>query len=174
MKRDCLVKTAARVTPAIEGFWSAAETRAVRLALEITRQVGAGLAAVHKQNLVHRDIKPSNIMVSLDDAGTGAVTASGRAPFRGTPAELMHQHLHAPLPVDQFGHLPQPVVALLQALLEKDPARRVQSPGELLQALPAVEREAGAARASAPQQSQPMLRDAASGPTGNAQDSATD
>ena len=35
----------------------------LRLALEITTQVAAGLAAVHKQKLVHRDIKPSNIMV---------------------------------------------------------------------------------------------------------------
>ena len=45
----------------------------VKLALEIATQVAAGLAAVHKQQLVHRDIKPSNIMVSLED--TGAVTA---------------------------------------------------------------------------------------------------
>jgi len=39
----------------------------VKLALEIASQVGAGLAAVHKQKLVHRDIKPSNIMVSLEE-----------------------------------------------------------------------------------------------------------
>ena len=45
----------------------------VKLALEITTQVAAGLAAVHKQKLVHRDIKPSNIMVSLEE--DGAVTA---------------------------------------------------------------------------------------------------
>ena len=37
-----------------------------KLALEITTQVGAGLAAVHHQKLVHRDIKPTNIMVSLE------------------------------------------------------------------------------------------------------------
>ena len=36
----------------------------VKLALEITTQVAAGLAAVHEQKLVHRDIKPTNIMES--------------------------------------------------------------------------------------------------------------
>ena len=42
----------------------------VRLALEITMQVAAGLAAVHKQKLVHRDIKPSNIMVNVEEGST--------------------------------------------------------------------------------------------------------
>jgi serine/threonine protein kinase len=40
------------------------------VALEITTQVAAGLAAVHKQKLVHRDIKPSNIMVSVEEGST--------------------------------------------------------------------------------------------------------
>jgi serine/threonine protein kinase len=39
----------------------------VKLALEITTQVAAGLAAVHEQRLVHRDIKPTNIMVRVMD-----------------------------------------------------------------------------------------------------------
>jgi tetratricopeptide (TPR) repeat protein len=41
----------------------------IKVALEITKQVAAGLAAVHKKKLVHRDIKPSNIMVSFEDEG---------------------------------------------------------------------------------------------------------
>src|ERR1700720_246898 len=45
----------------------------VKLALQITTQVAAGLVAVHKQKLVHRDIKPSNVMVSMEDGG--ALTA---------------------------------------------------------------------------------------------------
>ena len=168
----------------------------VKLALEIARQVSAGLAAVHKQKLVHRDIKPSNIMVNLD--AEGALTAkiidlglakvvyeassqvgisaagafvgtpefsspeqfagvgvdirsdvyalgatfwymlSGRAPFGGTAAELMHQHLHAPLAIELLGQTPQPVAMLLEVLLEKDPALRFQSPTQFLNALPAV------------------------------------
>src|SRR6202162_2951371 len=51
---------------------------------------------------------------------------AGQPPFRGTSAELMHQHLHAGLPIGQLDRLPQPVVALIELLLGKDPARRFQ------------------------------------------------
>jgi len=168
----------------------------VKLALEISAQVAAGLAAVHKQKLVHRDIKPSNIMVSLEEGGTviakiidlglaksldepGAQTAistpgafagtpefaspeqfagvavdirsdlyslgvtlwemvTGHVMFKGSPAEVMYQHQHARLPVEQLKDMPEPVVVLLEALLEKDPARRFQNPTELLNAIPTV------------------------------------
>jgi serine/threonine protein kinase len=63
---------------------------------------------------------------------------TGRTPFRGTPAEVMHQHQRAPLPLDQVEGVPQPVVVLLQVLLEKDPTRRFQSPAELLKAMPTI------------------------------------
>jgi serine/threonine-protein kinase len=66
------------------------------------------------------------------------VMLSGQAPFRGSCAELMHQHLHAPLPMERLVGVPQPAVALLEALLAKDPARRFQNPSELLRALTAA------------------------------------
>ena len=168
----------------------------VKLALEITAQVAAGLAAVHKRNLVHRDIKPSNIMVLVEEGGgvkakiidlglakpatdTPAEAAIstpggfagtpefaspeqfagvsvdirsdlyslgvtlwemliGRAPFTGSPAEAMHQHLHAALPVGRLQDVPEPVIALLEVLLNKDPTQRFQTPAELLKAMPMI------------------------------------
>ena len=167
-----------------------------KLALEITAQVAAGLAAVHKKGLVHRDIKPGNIMVSLEEGG--AVTAkiidlglakgaaeshadaaisvpggfagtpafaspeqfagaeldirsdlyslgvslwkmlTGQVPFRGSAVDVMRQHQHAALPLEELGGIPQPLAVLLELLLEKDPARRFQSPAELLKVMPTV------------------------------------
>jgi serine/threonine protein kinase len=167
----------------------------VNLALEITAQVAAGLAAVHKQNLIHRDIKPSNILVSLEgdratakiiDLGLAKAVAesqfetvgsipgsfagtpefaspeqfagigidirsdlyslgatlwnmlAGQPPFRGTSDELMHEHLHAPLPIGQLDCVPQPVIVLIEVLLKKDPVRRFQNPTQLLNAMPMI------------------------------------
>ncbi|MDX6463982.1 MAG: eukaryotic-like serine/threonine-protein kinase, partial [Acidobacteriaceae bacterium] len=168
----------------------------VKLALEIVAQAAAGLAAVHKRNLVHRDIKPSNIMVSVEDGSTvtakiidlglakpapdapaaaaisipGAFAGTpefacpeqfagiqvdirsdlyslgvtlwqmmtGQAPFQGSPAAVMYQHQHASLPLERLKRVSQPIVVLLEVLLEKDPARRFQSPAELLKAMPTI------------------------------------
>ena len=63
---------------------------------------------------------------------------TGQTPFRGTSAELMYQHLHAPLAVGELDQVPQPVVVLLEVLLEKDPGRRFQNPAELLKAMPTI------------------------------------
>ena len=168
----------------------------VKVALEITKQVAAGLAAVHKKKLVHRDIKPSNIMVSIEEEGavtakiidlglakvddeSGAQTTisasgafagtpefaspeqilggevdirsdlyslgvslwqmvTGQVPFRGTAAGVMSQHQHAALPFERLEGVPQPVVSLIEVLLNKDLAQRFQTPAELLKALPTI------------------------------------
>jgi tetratricopeptide (TPR) repeat protein len=65
-------------------------------------------------------------------------TLAGQTPFRGSPAEMMYQHQHALLPLEQLEGVPQPVVTLLEVLLEKDPARRFQNPAELLKAMPTI------------------------------------
>src|SRR5271165_4500866 len=63
---------------------------------------------------------------------------TGRVPFRGAPGEVMHQHQHAPLPLEQLKDVPQPLVVLLEMLLQKDPAKRPQSPAELLKAMATI------------------------------------
>src|SRR5208337_3635889 len=63
---------------------------------------------------------------------------TGRVVFRGSPAEVMYQHQHSPLPLEQIEDVPQPIVVLLDALLEKDPGRRFQNPAELLKAIPTI------------------------------------
>src|SRR6516165_9768482 len=84
----------------------------------------------------------SNSLESVQTYGQIGVTlwemVTGKTPFQGTPGEVMHQHLHAPLPLDELENVPQPLVVLLETLLEKDPGRRFQNPGELLKVLPSI------------------------------------
>jgi predicted ATPase len=63
---------------------------------------------------------------------------TGHTVFRGSPSELMYQHQHTSLPLEQLEGIPQPVVVLLEVLLEKDPGRRFQNPTELLKAIPKI------------------------------------
>jgi predicted ATPase len=66
------------------------------------------------------------------------VMVTGQTPFRGPSAEVMFQHQHAPLPLERLKDVPQPVVVLIEVLLEKDPSRRFQTPAELLKAMPTI------------------------------------
>jgi hypothetical protein len=63
---------------------------------------------------------------------------TGQALFRGSPVEVMYQHQNAPLPLDLLEAVPQPIVVLLEVLLEKDPGRRLQNPTDLLKAIATI------------------------------------
>jgi serine/threonine-protein kinase len=69
-------------------------------ALEITRDLCAGLAAVHERGVVHRDLKPANVMI--DGRGRARITdfglaiaqeAPGQRRFAGTPAYMALEQL---------------------------------------------------------------------------------
>src|ERR1700756_4940005 len=66
------------------------------------------------------------------------VMVTGQTPFRGTSGKVMYQHQNAPLPLKRLKDVQQPVVVLLEVLLEKDPGRRFQNPAELLMVLPTI------------------------------------
>src|SRR5260221_11441892 len=47
----------------------------------------------------------------------------------------MHQHQHIAPPTEKLIRSPQPIRALLEVLLEKDPARRFQNPADLIKVM---------------------------------------
>ena len=62
-------------------------------ALEISRQVCAGLAAAHEHGILHRDLKPANVM--LDGRGKVRITDFGLA---GLGDDLRHEDVRAGTP----------------------------------------------------------------------------
>ncbi len=83
------------------------------------------------------------------------VMLTGEEPFSGTPAEVMYEHLHSPLPLERLVGVPQPIVLLLEVLLEKDPRRRLQSPSRFLEVVPII---VGAINAGLPINSERLRR----------------
>lgn len=56
---------------------------------------------------------------------------------------MMRLHLEAPPPMEALAHVPEPVRAVVEKLLAKDPNERYQSPGELLAAIDAARASLG-------------------------------
>src|SRR5580765_5085390 len=56
---------------------------------------------------------------------------AGQAPFGGSLAQVMSQHLHKPPPLEKLQSLPECVRTVVGHMIEKEPAKRPQSPGEL-------------------------------------------
>lgn len=55
----------------------------------------------------------------------------GQAPFGGSLAQVMSQHLHKPPPLEKLQNLPPCLRAVVEKMIAKDPARRPQTPAAL-------------------------------------------
>ena len=60
---------------------------------------------------------------------------ANKLPFDGTRDEIRQKQLTGPLPLDQLKGIPRTVVDLIKRMLERDPAKRPQSPAELKEQL---------------------------------------
>jgi serine/threonine protein kinase len=60
---------------------------------------------------------------------------AGQAPFAGSMAQVMSQHLSKPPPFEKLEALPPAAAEVLRRMLEKDPADRFQTPAELRKAI---------------------------------------
>ncbi len=75
---------------------------------------------------------------------------AGQAPFGGSMAQVMSQHLSKPPPFEKLEDLPPAAAEVLRKMLEKDPADRFQTPAELRKSIEDALEDSAAAPATAP------------------------
>jgi len=134
-------------------------------AIEFTRQLCAGLAAIHAAGVLHRDLKPANVMldehgdVRITDFGIAALSESAaHETLIGTPAYIapeqfageppstrsdlyalglvLHEAFTGKRPSDTKADLDPAVERVILRCLDKDPERRFASALQVAAALP--------------------------------------
>jgi len=125
-------------------------------ALEMARQLCAGVAAAHARGVLHRDLKPSNIMVDgrgqirIMDFGLAVAVSADVREVAGTPAYMSPEQLAGgPVTVRSdlysLGRVLEEILSAdvdsristtVQACMAADPAERPQSADEVAAALP--------------------------------------
>ncbi len=101
-----------------------------------TLSIGGFVGTPHfasPEQLEERDIDVRSDIYSL--GVTLWYMLAGQAPFAGSMAQVMSQHLSKPPPFEKLEQLPPAVAEVLRRMLEKDPADRFQTPAELRKAI---------------------------------------
>jgi serine/threonine protein kinase len=100
-----------------------------------TLTVGGGFVGTphfaSPEQLEERDIDSRSDIYSL--GATLYYMIAGRPPYSGSVAQIMSQHLYKPLPLEPLEGSPSCLVGLIQRMMEKDRAKRPQTPAELRQ-----------------------------------------
>jgi serine/threonine protein kinase len=100
-----------------------------------TLTVGGGFVGTphfaSPEQLEERDIDIRSDIYSL--GATLYFMLAGHPPFSGSVAQIMSQHLYKPLPEGPLTGLPSFVIELLRKMMEKDRAKRQQTPVDLRQ-----------------------------------------
>ena len=100
-----------------------------------TLTVGGGFVGTphfaSPEQLEERDIDSRSDIYSL--GATLYYMIAGRPPYSGSVAQIMSQHLYKPLPLEPLEGSPSCLVELIQRMMEKDRAKRPQTPADLRQ-----------------------------------------
>jgi serine/threonine protein kinase len=102
----------------------------------VTVTIGGFVGTPHfasPEQLEERDIDIRSDIYSL--GATLWFMLSGKPPFQGSMASVIHQHLGSTLPVEVLATFPPQLASILQKCLAKKPADRFQTPLEIKQAL---------------------------------------
>src|SRR6516165_5311926 len=109
-----------------------AKSLGAMLEQSVTLSMGGFVGAPHfasPEQLEEREIDIRSDIYSL--GATLYYMLTGRPPYSGSVAQIMSQHLYKPLPTGPLDGFPACVVELIQWMMEKDPAKRPQSPADL-------------------------------------------